>query len=1025
VLDNTYNLNIAPLKNPGSTNIVDGKVKKYMFSIENLAWRTSNRAGLTYEDLPECEKGPNGGRVMWFPPYDLTLNESSKPSFTPVNFLGRPEPIYTYKDTSRSGSLTWKIVVDHPSILNLIVNKELTNQQTGTVNQIVDSFIAGCLKYDIYELAKRWNTLRRDQLVELQKKVVMAKSDEYEQIIKTNQLVTEQQVNKKDIIEYQAPDFSSLVSTAFYFDNDIPKSGSENFYDLYNSYSKNSIYQQNSDSKNFMDFPIKSNFETINNELISKIKQYFETYPKDNKQKPNITIQLVSTASAPGTKDANLALSERRSQSVKTYLDNYFPDQKDFINVKLENGGEQKLVDVKNQNGTIAIVDCQNNEPSYLGDPILSIKAMSCRRVSIKSVIAQKPEQVVNQSVSNSTKQIRMGTEKELRALPSKPATVSVEEKFKEGIGKAILRSLLTECDYFELLKESDPMFYDSMKQKIKYFSPAFHAITPEGLNSRLTFLQQCTRPGDTIPVIDINGKPKYNNAVNTAFGAPPVLILRVGDFFNTKIIPNDIQFAYEPLLDINPEGIGVQPMIVKVTLQFNIVGGMGLKEPVQKLQNALSFNYYANTEVYDERSEWTDDSFKQIDENLKNALFSNPEPVTQNDNQNNIQNPGGETIGTITNKSTIGEGSATGATGDTSYKKVMDSLYDNGQSYLDTATNKMDEIFNRYNLQVLNIYLEKLNYSEGETQEFSNPVKTRIIGKPFDYELRLKDVKDDVVKYINNETFDLIRDLKLNPYKNKDIKKVSDKLIDAVEREYQNIITELNLITQKMVEIEQKLVNNFAKLDFVVTERDGYIKSDQQVLTYKIKPSGDTLTNLKNDYKKASDKLVDYFNILKDKKIVEHKVVYFRPGSDFEGSGQIEPSVDNSNDSSAKFWIIMSRIITDNSEYNRLLNEITPNGEIIDNGIKLKDAIKTSLDNYRDNAVSFKSKQTTQFNSIKTTLEPFKKWDVFVKGLDRLFSFNENEKGNDQDEKRLKNIYKQGNSNSDKKTFNGKNIFL
>jgi hypothetical protein len=209
------------------------------------------------------------------------------------------------------------------------------------------------------------------------------------------------------------------------------------------------------------------------------------------------------------------------------------------------------------------------------------------------------------------------------------------------------------------------------------------------------------------------------------------------------------------------------------------------------------------------------------------------------------------------------------------------------------------------------------------------------------------------------------------------------------------------------------------------VTERDGYIKSDQQVLTYKIKPSGDTLTNLKNDYKKASDKLVDYFNILKDKKIVEHKVVYFSPGSDFEGSGQIEPSVDNSNDSSAKFWIIMSRIITDNSEYNRLLNEITPNGEIIDNQIKLKDAIKTSLDNYRDNAVSFKSKQTTQFNSIKTTLEPFKKWDVFVKGLDRLFSFNENEKGNDQDEKRLKNIYKQGNSNSDKKTFNGKNIFL
>jgi hypothetical protein len=62
VLDNTYNLNIAPLKTPGSTNIVDGKVKKYMFSIENLAWRTSDRPGFTYDDLPVCEKGPNGGR---------------------------------------------------------------------------------------------------------------------------------------------------------------------------------------------------------------------------------------------------------------------------------------------------------------------------------------------------------------------------------------------------------------------------------------------------------------------------------------------------------------------------------------------------------------------------------------------------------------------------------------------------------------------------------------------------------------------------------------------------------------------------------------------------------------------------------------------------------------------------------------------------------------------------------------------------------------------------------------------------
>jgi hypothetical protein len=69
----------------------------------------------------------------------------------------------------------------------------------------------------------------------------------------------------------------------------------------------------------------------------------------------------------------------------------------------------------------------------------------------------------------------------------------------------------------------------------------------------------------------------EYNNATNTAFGAPPVLILRIGDFFNTKIIPTSLSISYEQL-DINPEGIGIQPMIAKVQMSFNFVGGSGLK---------------------------------------------------------------------------------------------------------------------------------------------------------------------------------------------------------------------------------------------------------------------------------------------------------------------------------------------------------------------------------------------------------------------------------------------------------------
>ena len=54
----------------------------------------------------------------------------------------------------------------------------------------------------------------------------------------------------------------------------------------------------------------------------------------------------------------------------------------------------------------------------------------------------------------------------------------------------------------------------------------------------------------------------------------------------------------------MNPSGIGVQPMVANVTMSINIIGGQSLQGPINRLQNAVSFNYYANTEMYDARAE-------------------------------------------------------------------------------------------------------------------------------------------------------------------------------------------------------------------------------------------------------------------------------------------------------------------------------------------------------------------------------------------------------------------------------------
>lgn len=158
------------------------------------------------------------------------------------------------------------------------------------------------------------------------------------------------------------------------------------------------------------------------------------------------------------------------------------------------------------------------------------------------------------------------------------------------------------EYHFFKVLKEKSPSIFEQLKEKIKYFDPAFHSMTPEGFNGRLNFLHQCTRQGNTIGASDTNNA---KTATNLAFGRPPICVLRLGDFYYTEIVITNMTITYDPLQwDLNSEGIGVQPLIANINLTFNFIGGSDLAGPIKRLQNAMSFNYYANAEVYDNRAD-------------------------------------------------------------------------------------------------------------------------------------------------------------------------------------------------------------------------------------------------------------------------------------------------------------------------------------------------------------------------------------------------------------------------------------
>ena len=133
-------------------------IKKCMFSIENLAWKDvpENREDI----LSKEQRGPNGGRIMWFPPYDINFQENVNAQWEGNTFIGRGEKVYTYSNTDRNGTLSFTLLIDHPAILNDLHNEsgnenpsyydsDTTEDRSKDMEGDILRFFAGCmpLKY--------------------------------------------------------------------------------------------------------------------------------------------------------------------------------------------------------------------------------------------------------------------------------------------------------------------------------------------------------------------------------------------------------------------------------------------------------------------------------------------------------------------------------------------------------------------------------------------------------------------------------------------------------------------------------------------------------------------------------------------------------------------------------------------------------------------------------------------------------------------------------------------------------------
>ena len=689
-----------PTKIVGSTTS-DTKVH----SVRSIG--TAKGFGMT---LTKEQRGPNGGRIMWFPPYNLKFNEQVRADWNQNEFIGRGEKIYSYVNSERTGSLSFTILVDHPSIINEWARGGKMGKTANKVSplskdEMILRYFAGCdaLEFnprDEYDVPYKSVTIEKTSLITETRK-------EQTGVIKNEKAVKKEEPNKEgDVTFYSVFYFPNNYSAGDFMGQKVTKADRSGTLNNLAPSSKQ-----------------KTDYKAGLEELFSKGKRANGSFGYELGQGADNTgmtydgSYYVQATDKNGKKKYWYYPVDTRVNNEVLVNDSRYKDMKDFgLNgTKSGNGdsiygkfwdsvpAESEIVEYLNK-GNTGLTDSQNLQtakslvkladkenkyfiPAYnfyknLAQMIKSFDSVTKNsykyEINVQGYASKHGYTESNNKLAENRAAVIRGwieslegvfnfgeagnatishdgngeiedtnttTESDfkpkaaraavvsLKLIPSKTIITEVQEyeempHLKEVTHTASTEETVTkeffdtsksddyenqtyddEYTYFKQINENDDMIKRYISDKVDYFDPAFHSITPEGFNARLTFLQQCVRQGPTISASDL-GMGSAFGAGNLSFGRAPFCVLRIGDFFNTKICIQNINIEYDNngmQWDLNPEGIGLQPMLANVNITFTFLGGSDISGPIARLQNAASFNYYANTSVYDRRSDYRD----------------------------------------------------------------------------------------------------------------------------------------------------------------------------------------------------------------------------------------------------------------------------------------------------------------------------------------------------------------------------------------------------------------------------------
>lgn len=665
---------IAP-KNPDD-------VKRCMFSIENLAWKDVNfNAFVNHTNrttLSKEQQGPNGGRIMWFPPYNLKFTENVGVQWNPNSFIGRGEQIYTYTNTERSGTLNFTLLVDHPSVVDKW-SRPITNATHEHEHELL-KFFAGCDILEPEEKAtispayktetkRTWisttpapspqegqgedryyiffpNDFSGIDFIGSDVKIAMKylnsgnegqgyemyNNDGVDGCISAATHVCKDKNGKMTTWYYQ-PDkrcekevlkvgagLDNYKDTKSYHLNTHTSKGSDGVPTIRQiAYSGTTAQETQSAllKKLFSleGFPAENVFSFVDLSGVAQLYAGMFGTIRDSEgnvvEAPadadyDVSIEVRGYASSHGYVASNTTLADDRAKVIAAYLKTFgiFPED------------------------SIRVTESRPFQLTAGNYDINSFEAKATRSVEVivKYVLKNSTIPPVNatEDLTNVVVENRSGQTGYYK-------TETNVVKLDDVVTLNDIDSYDNEYLYFNTLDKDSPLIRKNIVEKVRFFDPAFHSITPEGFNGRLAFLHQCTRQGPTSSASD-SGKTAMG-AGNLAFGRPPVCVLRIGDFYNTKIIIDSISIDYDngggTQWDMNPEGIGLQPMMANVSISFKFLGGSDITGPIARLQNAVSDNFYANESVYNDRADYRQ---SYISANNDEAMAWSPNVITNSD---------------------------------------------------------------------------------------------------------------------------------------------------------------------------------------------------------------------------------------------------------------------------------------------------------------------------------------------------------------------------------------------------------